>query len=73
MSERFYFDLESGEETIRDDDGVEVGSLEEAMAEARSVIAEMADEVCAEDPDRSWSLVVRDAAGYARHRLPIRR
>ena len=23
MSERFYFDLESGEETIRDDDGVE--------------------------------------------------
>ncbi|MGT2481640.1 DUF6894 family protein [Methylobacterium oryzae CBMB20] len=73
MSERFYFDLESGEETIRDDDGVEVGSLEEAMAEARSVIAEMADEVCASDPDRSWSLVVRDAAGHAHRRLPIRR
>ncbi|PJI52793.1 hypothetical protein CTI14_37130, partial [Methylobacterium radiotolerans] len=62
MSERFYFDLESGEETIRDDDGVEVGSLDEAMAEARSVIAEMADEVCTAGPDRSWSLVVRDAA-----------
>jgi hypothetical protein len=73
VSERFYFDVESGEETIRDEEGVEVGSLDEALAEARSVIAEMADEVCAADPGRSWSLVLPDTAGRPIRRLPIRR
>ncbi|KAA0123427.1 hypothetical protein SAMN02799622_02781 [Methylobacterium sp. UNC378MF] len=73
MSERFYFDVESAEETIRDEDGVEVISLDEALAEARSVVAEMADEVCAADPTRAWSLVVRDSSGRSVHRLPIRR
>ncbi|MGH1590444.1 DUF6894 family protein [Methylobacterium phyllosphaerae] len=73
MPERFYFDVENAEETIRDEDGVEVGSLEEALAEARSVIAEMADEICAADPSRFWSLVVRDTSGRPVCRLPIRR
>lgn len=73
MPERFYFDVENGEDMIRDEDGVEVSSLEEALAEARTVIAEMADEVCDADPDRSWTLVVRDTSGRPVGRLPIRR
>ncbi|MHB2207937.1 DUF6894 family protein [Methylobacterium sp. CM6257] len=73
MPERFYFDVENGRDTIRDEEGVEAGSLDEALTEARSVIAEMADEVSAADPGRSWTLVVRDASGLALCRLPIRR
>lgn len=73
MPERFYFDVEDGQDTIRDAEGVEAGSLDEALAEARSVIHEMADEVCGADPGRCWTLVVRDASGHPVCRLPIRR
>ncbi|MGQ7695774.1 DUF6894 family protein, partial [Streptococcus suis] len=45
MPIRFYFDVESGRETIRDRDGVEAADLAEALTEARSVIREMADAV----------------------------
>lgn len=72
MPERFYFDVENGQDTIRDEEGVDADSLDEALAEARSVIREMADEVCGADPGRSWTLVVRDASGFPVCRLPIR-
>ncbi|KST58960.1 hypothetical protein AO398_19730 [Methylobacterium sp. GXS13] len=72
MPERFYFDIENGRESIRDEEGVEADSLETALAEARSVIREMADELAASDPDAIWTLVVRDASGSAVGRLPIK-
>ncbi|MCJ2094658.1 MULTISPECIES: DUF6894 family protein [unclassified Methylobacterium] len=73
MPIRFYFDVENGRETIRDHDGVEAADLAEALTEARSVIQEMAHEVCADDPGTAWALVVRDGTGTVLARLPIRR
>ena len=72
MPSRFYFDIENGEETIRDAQGVEAEDLSEALAEARSVIDEMAGELEAAGPDGAWTLVVRDATGAVVGRLPIK-
>ncbi|MDP4005670.1 hypothetical protein [Methylobacterium sp. NEAU K] len=71
MPERFYFDVENSRERIRDEVGVEAGSREEALAEARSVIEEMADHVGVTESDDPWMLVVRDGAGFLVGRLPI--
>lgn len=72
VPERFYFDVENDRERIRDAVGVEAESLEEALAEARSVIDEMAGSVGTGETGASWTLVVRDAAGSVVGRLPIR-
>lgn len=72
MPERFYFDIENGKESIRDEEGVEADSVEEALGEARSVIREMAEDLAAADPDGTWSLIVRDGAGSVVGRLPIK-
>jgi len=71
MLRRFFFDVDNGQETIRDDDGVEAADLEEALAEARRVISEMADELGATDIDNAWTLVVRDETGLPVARVPI--
>ena len=44
---RFYFDLRDGE-FIRDDVGVELPSMDEAMAEAKKMLAEMVRERAAD-------------------------
>ena len=72
MSSRFFFDVTNGEETIPDEVGVEAASLDEALAEARSVIAEMTDVAAGADPDPQWSMIVRDEAGSAVGRLPTK-
>jgi hypothetical protein len=71
MSPRFFFDLVCGDEVIRDDEGVEARDLNQALAEARSVIAEMADEITEDGSDQPWVLVVRDYTGAPVGRLPI--
>lgn len=73
MSARFFFDVSNGEEILPDEVGAEASDLSEALAEARAIIVEMADEVMRSHPDRSWSLIVRDAAGAPVGRLPIKR
>ena len=73
MVARYFFDLMDGDETIHDSEGVEAADLDAVLAEARTVIAEMADEIEAADPGRSWALIVRDAAGSAVARVPIKR
>ncbi|KAA0122403.1 hypothetical protein SAMN02799622_04003 [Methylobacterium sp. UNC378MF] len=72
MPSRFYFDIENGKETIRDAQGVEAEDLAEALAEARSVIDEMAGEPGAAGLSGAWTLVVRDATGAVVGRLPIK-
>ncbi|MCJ2092199.1 hypothetical protein MKK67_06770 [Methylobacterium sp. J-072] len=72
MSERFYFDIENGEEILRDEEGVEASSFEEVMEEARSVIQEMAVEVTGDNPGEMWTLVVRASDGSLVGRLPIK-
>jgi hypothetical protein len=69
---RFYFDIENGEETIRDAQGVEAADVAEALAEARSVIDEMAGELEVAGPAGAWTLVVRDATGAEVGRVPIK-
>ena len=73
MSQRFFFDVSDGEETLPDKFGVEASDLTEVIVEARSVIAEMADEVVKSNPDRPWTLIGRDKAGLTVARLPIER
>ncbi|MHC2109295.1 DUF6894 family protein [Methylobacterium sp. CM6246] len=71
MSTRFFFDVTNGDETIRDEVGVEGVSLDEVLAEARVVVAEMAYDVIKVDPDASWALIVRDEAGSPIGSIPI--
>lgn len=73
MAARFYFEITNVEETIRDLEGVEAADLEEALFEARSVIAEMAEEITAGHWGPPWTLLVRDEAGWLVGRLPIRK
>ena len=67
---RFHFDLESGRGVIRDREGVAASSLEEAVAQARTVIAEMRDADDLAEPG-TWALVVRDADGTTVERLTV--
>jgi hypothetical protein len=73
LPERFYFDLENGAVTIRDEEGVEAASFEEAMDEARIVISEMAEELADDNAGETWLLVVRNADGLLIGRLPIKK
>lgn len=41
MAQRFYFDLRSGHDCIRDDEGVEASDLDQATGEAEAVLGEM--------------------------------
>lgn len=70
MPERYHFDLEDGLETMRDRDGVEADSAEQAVEQALTVIEEMREsgEI---GTVRGWELVIRDARGSAIRRLPI--
>ncbi|MET0430279.1 MAG: hypothetical protein ABW026_17515 [Microvirga sp.] len=73
MAARFYFELANAEVTLHDTTGVEAADLAEALIEARSVIAEMADEIAEEPAGPPWTLLVRDEAGWLVGRLPIRK
>jgi hypothetical protein len=68
VSARFYFDIEVGNDTIRDKIGAEAADLDEALAEARSVIAEMVEEIGAGE---TLVMVVRDSDDAPVARLPI--
>lgn len=73
MPPHFFFDVSNGEETLFDEVGIEAMSLDDVLAEARSVIVEMADEVIGTDPDRRWAMIVRDETGSPVGRLPVKR
>ena len=69
---RVYFHLLKGEETIRDDRGIEVADIEDARTQALEAIAEM----LARDPRLAgeaagWTLAVTDAAGAVLFTLPV--
>ena len=71
MSVRFFFDLVCGDEVILDNDGVEAMDLDQALAAARSAIAEMVDEVIEDGSGQPWAMIVRDETGSLVRRLPI--
>jgi hypothetical protein len=59
MSARFFFDLANGKTLLRDDKGVESGSLAEVMEQAGAVVAELREsgELFGVEPD--WVMHVR--------------
>jgi hypothetical protein len=71
MSALFFFDLVCGDEVIRDDEGVEARDLDQALAEARSAIAEIADEMIEDGSGQPWEMIVRDETGVPLRCLPI--
>jgi hypothetical protein len=73
VPKRLYFDIEHGQEIIKDEVGIEAASLETALDDARSVIREMIDDLADEGYAEDWVLVVRDAKGASVARLPIAR
>lgn len=72
MAQRFYFDLTNGPATIRDDEGVEARSLDEAMREAAAVLEEMRGIADPSARHESWKLVIRAEGGGALGTLPLR-
>lgn len=63
MIERFYSDLVSDDEVIRDSEGVEADSIEQAVAEAGRVIFEMREVNELPVNAMDWELRIRDEAG----------
>ena len=67
---RLYFHLFNGSELIRDDEGIEVASLEDAREAILADIAELRREFAAEDR-REWVLNVTDGSGATLLSIPL--
>lgn len=63
MIQRFHFDLTNGEDLIRDDEGVDASSPNEAIEEARSALDDMRRNEEAPREGDGWQLIVRDESG----------
>lgn len=62
-AKRFYFDIELDGEITQDNEGVEARGLEQALADARSVVHEMAGQLDNACLGADSVLIVRDEAG----------
>ena len=61
---RCYFNLVSSDQTVTDEEGLEVADVEEARVLAREAITEIVQEGVAEIARwRGWALEARDASG----------
>ena len=67
---RFHFDLEAGDEIIKDREGVDASSLNEAVTQAQAIIAEMRDADDLAEPG-VWTLAIRTAGGAVLKRLTV--
>ncbi|GJD51233.1 hypothetical protein OPKNFCMD_3985 [Methylobacterium crusticola] len=63
MTRRFYFDLFNDSTVIRDEEGVEVDDLDEALKQAWFTIEEMRESGELETLAGDWQFAVRDAVG----------
>ena len=59
---RYYFDVFDGSSTTRDDEGIELPTLEAALHEARRAAAEMAKEAIFEGSAGPLEVAIRDRA-----------
>ena len=71
MLRRFHFDVDNGREIVRDDEGVEAEDFEQALADARGVISEMAAELEVANLNGPCSIIVRDESGLTVAHLPL--
>ena len=63
MTTRFYFDLKNGQEIIRDDEGVDANSQNEAIRAAQCVLDEMRGNDQPQVQVAGWQLIIRDQRG----------
>lgn len=71
MPRRYYFDLESGQDAIQDEQGVMADGLESAIAQALLGLAEMRGSGELPESTADWELVIRDNAGSELKRIRL--
>ena len=60
---RYFFDSRDGHELIRDDDGLELGGIDEARDEATRGLSDLARDALPKATRRELAIEVRDVAG----------
>jgi hypothetical protein len=71
VSGRFYFDLTSSHEVIRDREGVEVSDVERAIEQAHAEVDRMRASGELSDTPVGWFLVIRDERDVELKRIQI--
>jgi len=71
LAQRLFFDLTDRMTVLRDEVGVEVQDLEEAVQQAESAVDELRDSGELDD-GRDWRLNVRDENGITLKIVPLR-
>ena len=71
MTTRFYFDLTNGPDTLRDDEGVEASSFDEAAGQAQAALEDMRSTEDAPIPGDGWQLIIRDESGTTLKSMPL--
>jgi hypothetical protein len=72
MPARFYFNLTDGSSMIRDDEGIEVSSIQAAVIAAMEAVEELrAQDPLSSDEWQGWRLEVVDASGQAVQTIPL--
>ncbi|GLS45780.1 DUF6894 family protein [Methylobacterium brachythecii] len=68
---RYRFDLESSDELIRDETGVEAVDLDHASMQALAAVEEMRDSGELAGVSGLWELVIRDEDDVVLKRIPV--
>lgn len=63
MTTRFYFDLTNGPDILRDHDGVEASSLDEAAGQVQAALEDLRGNEEAPAAGDGWQMVIRDESG----------
>lgn len=72
MPARFYFNLTDGSSMIRDDEGIEVSSIQAAVIAAMEAVEDLrAQDPLSSDEWQGWRLEVVDASGQAVQTIPL--
>ncbi len=69
---RYYFNLTDGDETIRDEDGIEVSSIQAAVIYALEAVEELRAQAPASSVEwQGWRLEIVDVSGRAVQVIPL--
>lgn len=71
MTSRFYFDLTNGPDTLRDDEGVEASSFDEAAGQAQAALEDMRSSEEVPAPGERWQMIIRDENGMTLKLVPL--
>ena len=72
VTTRYYFNLTNGNTMLRDEEGVEASSIQEAIISALEAVEELrAQDASESDEWQGWRLEIIDASGRAVHSIPL--